>query len=170
MNQITHFRWAGLAYKQKNKQILHTSNGGIYSGELTGLIGPSGSGKTTTLMMLAGFETPTNGEIYLSNKAISKIPPYEREIGMVFQNYALFPHMTVQENLAFPLSVRKFSKSDIEKKVKTALFEGGMYLSDQIKAYDSAQNKGYIGTWKQFKSDLDNDPKAIPIDLRKFKS
>ena len=85
------------------------------------MLGPSGSGKTTTLMMLAGFETPTNGEIYLEKKPISKIPPYEREIGMVFQNYALFPHMTVQENLSFPLEVRKISKSDIQDKVKKAL-------------------------------------------------
>ena len=82
---------------------------------------PSGSGKTTTLMMLAGFETPTNGEIYLQTKPISKIPPYELEIGMVFQNYALFPHMTVQENLSFPLEVRKISKTDIQDKVKKAL-------------------------------------------------
>ena len=93
----------------------------ISKGEFVTMLGPSGSGKTTTLMMLAGFETPTNGEIYLSNKAISKIPPYEREIGMVFQNYALFPHMTVQENLSFPLEVRKISKDERENKVKKAL-------------------------------------------------
>ena len=74
----------------------------IPKGEFLTLLGPSGSGKTTMLMMLAGFETPTNGEIFLQDRPISKIPPYEREIGMVFQNYALFPHMSVQENLAFP--------------------------------------------------------------------
>ena len=85
------------------------------------MLGPSGSGKTTTLMMLAGFETPTNGEIFLDKNPISKIPPYEREIGMVFQNYALFPHMTVQENLSFPLEVRKISKSETEEKVKKVL-------------------------------------------------
>ena len=93
----------------------------ISKGEFVTMLGPSGSGKTTTLMMLAGFETPTNGEIYLSGKAISKIPPYEREIGMVFQNYALFPHMTVQENLSFPLEVRKIPKIERENKVKKAL-------------------------------------------------
>ena len=93
----------------------------ISKGEFVTMLGPSGSGKTTTLMMLAGFETPTNGEIFLDGKAISKIPPYEREIGMVFQNYALFPHMTVQENLAFPLEVRKIPKNEVEKKVKKAL-------------------------------------------------
>ena len=93
----------------------------IPKGEFLTMLGPSGSGKTTTLMMLAGFETPTNGEIYLDGDAISSIPPYKRGIGMVFQNYALFPHMTVNENLAFPLEVRKLNKSEIKEKVEKAL-------------------------------------------------
>ena len=93
----------------------------IEEGEFVTMLGPSGSGKTTCLMMLAGFETPTNGQIYLDNKVISDIPPHKRGIGMVFQNYALFPHMTVYENLAFPLRVRKVSKDDIDKKVDKAL-------------------------------------------------
>ena len=101
--------------------VVKNLNLNISKGEFVTMLGPSGSGKTTTLMMLAGFETPTNGEIFLENKPISKIPPYEREIGMVFQNYALFPHMTVQENLSFPLEVRKNSKSETEAKVKKAL-------------------------------------------------
>ena len=104
-----------------NVLVVKNLNLNIAKGEFVTMLGPSGSGKTTTLMMLAGFETPTNGEIYLEKKPISKIPPYEREIGMVFQNYALFPHMTVQENLSFPLEVRKISKSDIQDKVKKAL-------------------------------------------------
>jgi putative spermidine/putrescine transport system ATP-binding protein len=89
----------------------------IAQGEFLTLLGPSGSGKTTTLMMLAGFETPTHGEIYLDEQPIGNIPPHKRNIGMVFQNYALFPHMTVRENLAYPLQVRKQSKSDIKDKV-----------------------------------------------------
>jgi len=93
----------------------------IAEGEFITMLGPSGSGKTTCLMMLAGFETPTNGEIYLDGNPISNIPPHKRGIGMVFQNYALFPHMTVYENLAFPLKVRKFSKDEIDKKVEKAL-------------------------------------------------
>ena len=101
--------------------VVKNLNLNIAKGEFVTMLGPSGSGKTTTLMMLAGFETPTNGEIFLHGKPISKIPPYEREIGMVFQNYALFPHMTVQENLSFPLEVRKLSKSEINDKVKKAL-------------------------------------------------
>ncbi len=93
----------------------------IAEGEFITMLGPSGSGKTTCLMMLAGFETPTNGEIYLDGNPISNIPPHKRGIGMVFQNYALFPHMTVYENLAFPLRVRKISKEDTDKKVEKAL-------------------------------------------------
>ncbi|MBT7559454.1 MAG: ABC transporter ATP-binding protein, partial [Rhodobacterales bacterium] len=85
------------------------------------LLGPSGSGKTTCLMMLAGFETATNGDIRLDGNPINNIPPHKRGIGMVFQNYALFPHMTVGENLSFPLEVRKMGKSEREEKVKHAL-------------------------------------------------
>ena len=93
----------------------------IAEGEFVTMLGPSGSGKTTCLMMLAGFETPTNGEIYLDSHPISNIPPHKRGIGMVFQNYALFPHMTVYENLAFPLRVRKISKEETDKKIDKAL-------------------------------------------------
>ncbi len=93
----------------------------IAEGEFVTMLGPSGSGKTTCLMMLAGFETPTNGEIYLDSNPISNIPPHKRGIGMVFQNYALFPHMTVYENLAFPLKVRKIPKDEIDKKVDKVL-------------------------------------------------
>ena len=90
-------------------------------GEFLTMLGPSGSGKTTCLMMLAGFETATHGEIRLDGREINNIPPHKRGIGMVFQNYALFPHMTVNENLSFPLEVRGLGKSDREAKVKRAL-------------------------------------------------
>ena len=93
----------------------------IAKGEFLTMLGPSGSGKTTCLMMLAGFEPATHGEIYLDNVPINRVPPHKRGIGMVFQNYALFPHMTIGENLAFPLEVRKMSKSDRDAKVKKAL-------------------------------------------------
>ena len=93
----------------------------IPKGEFLTLLGPSGSGKTTCLMMLAGFETATHGDIRLDGKSVNNIPPHKRGIGMVFQNYALFPHMTVAENLSFPLEVRKIGKSDREAKVKRAL-------------------------------------------------
>ena len=90
-------------------------------GEFLTMLGPSGSGKTTCLMMLAGFETATHGDITLDGVSINNIPPHKRGIGMVFQNYALFPHMTVAENLSFPLEVRKMGKSERDEKVKRAL-------------------------------------------------
>jgi putative spermidine/putrescine transport system ATP-binding protein len=101
--------------------IVKDLNLDIRKGEFLTLLGPSGSGKTTSLMMLAGFETPTAGEIQLAGRAINNVPPHKRDIGMVFQNYALFPHMTVAENLAFPLSVRGMSKTDVSERVKRAL-------------------------------------------------
>lgn len=108
------------SYDGKNL-VVKNLNIDIPKGEFLTMLGPSGSGKTTCLMMLAGFETATNGEIKLGGQSINNIPPYKRGIGMVFQNYALFPHMTVGENLAFPLEVRKMDKSTREAKVKRAL-------------------------------------------------
>ncbi len=93
----------------------------IAKGEFLTMLGPSGSGKTTCLMMLAGFEPATHGEIFLDTRPINKVPPHKRGIGMVFQNYALFPHMTVEENLAFPLEVRRMSRDEARRRVAKAL-------------------------------------------------
>ena len=119
-NQFVKFDKVDKSYDGK-VLVVKDLNLDIAEGEFITMLGPSGSGKTTCLMMLAGFETPTNGEIYLDGNPISNIPPHKRGIGMVFQNYALFPHMTVYENLAFPLKVRKFSKDETDKKVEKAL-------------------------------------------------
>src|ERR1700686_4129671 len=81
--------------------VVRDLNLDIGRGEFLTLLGPSGSGKTTSLMMLAGFETATRGEIFLDGRPINPLPPERRDIGMVFQSYALFPHMTVAENVAF---------------------------------------------------------------------
>jgi len=93
----------------------------IGRGEFLTLLGPSGSGKTTTLNMLAGFERPTRGSITLDGRSVDRLPPYERNIGMVFQSYALFPHMSVADNVAFPLSVRKRPRAEIRDRVSRAL-------------------------------------------------
>jgi putative spermidine/putrescine transport system ATP-binding protein len=93
----------------------------VARGEFLTMLGPSGSGKTTVLMMVAGFETATHGDILLDKVPINNVPPHKRGIGMVFQNYALFPHMTVFENLAFPLQVRRMGKAEVESKVQRAL-------------------------------------------------
>lgn len=89
----------------------------IKAGEFFTFLGPSGCGKTTTLRMLAGFYYPTKGKILFDDRDVTRLQPNKRNIGMVFQNYALFPHMTVDENIAFGLQVRKFSKAEIQHKV-----------------------------------------------------
>lgn len=93
----------------------------IQKGEFITLLGPSGSGKTTILMIVAGFEKPTSGDIYINDEFMGYTPPFKRNIGMVFQNYALFPHMTVFENIAFPLGMRKLSHNEIATRVEEAL-------------------------------------------------
>lgn len=93
----------------------------IFDGEFFSLLGPSGSGKTTSLRMIAGFDRPTSGKILLYGKDVSNLPPYERDVNTVFQDYALFPHMTVGENVAYGLMIRKVSKSDREKRADEML-------------------------------------------------
>ena len=89
----------------------------INDGEFVVLVGPSGCGKSTTLRMIAGLEEISSGEIYLENQLLNNIIPANRDIAMVFQNYALYPHMTVYKNMAFGLKMRKFSKSFIKEKI-----------------------------------------------------
>ena len=91
------------------------------AGEFLTLLGPSGSGKTTTLMMVAGFTPPTSGKILLNGVSIGALAPERRNIGVVFQNYALFPHMTVFENVAFPLRMRRQSRALVEERVTASL-------------------------------------------------
>jgi spermidine/putrescine ABC transporter ATP-binding subunit len=93
----------------------------VGAGEFLTLLGPSGSGKTTTLMMIAGFETPTAGDIAIDGRSIIALPPYKRNIGMVFQNYALFPHLTVAENIAFPLRQRGIDRATRTRLVTESL-------------------------------------------------
>jgi putrescine transport system ATP-binding protein len=93
----------------------------IYEGELFALLGPSGCGKTTIMRMLAGFETPTSGKIIIDGEDILTIPAYERSVNMMFQSYALFPHMTVEQNIAFGLKQEKIAKDEIRHRVDEAL-------------------------------------------------
>jgi len=102
---------------------LHLS---IRKGEFISFLGPSGSGKTTTLMMVAGFEQPDRGEIRLAAKALNNVPPYKRNIGIVFQNYALFPHMTVRRNVEFPLNMRDMERRKRNTLVDKALAQLGL--------------------------------------------
>src|SRR6202161_1909482 len=93
----------------------------IGGGEFLTLLGPSGSGKTTTLMMIAGFEMPTAGDISIDGRSVVALPPHKRNIGMVFQNYALFPHLTVAENIGFPLRQRGIGRAERDRTVRDAL-------------------------------------------------
>ncbi len=93
----------------------------VRKGELLTILGPSGSGKTTLLKVVAGFEMPDEGEVLLGERRITTAPPARRDIGMVFQNYALFPHMTIAENIAFPLQMRKVPKAEIQRRVEDVL-------------------------------------------------
>ena len=101
--------------------VIEDLNLDIKKGEFISLLGPSGSGKTTLLMILAGFEKATSGSVSLDGTHIENLPPHKRGLGVVFQNYALFPHMTVAENIAFPLKMRRYSRSIIKQKVQKAL-------------------------------------------------
>ncbi|QEL24368.1 ABC transporter ATP-binding protein [Bosea sp. F3-2] len=93
----------------------------VARGEFVSLLGPSGSGKTTLLMMLAGFETPSGGSIHVDGRRVEHLPPHKREMGVVFQNYALFPHMTIAENVGFPLKMRGVARAERDARVKRAL-------------------------------------------------
>ena len=88
--------------------------------EFVVLVGPSGCGKTTTLRMVAGLEDITSGNIYIDDKVVNQLPPKDRDIAMVFQNYALYPHMTVYQNMAFGLTLRKFPREEIQQRVREA--------------------------------------------------
>ncbi len=98
----------------------------IRKGEFVTLLGPSGSGKTTTLSMIAGFEAPSEGDISINGRSLVSAPVHQRNIGVVFQNYALFPHMTAQENVAFPLRMRKLNAKDAMDRAKRALASVGL--------------------------------------------
>jgi ABC-type Fe3+/spermidine/putrescine transport system ATPase subunit len=93
----------------------------IAPGSFFTLLGPSGSGKTTTLMMVAGFAHPTRGEVFVDGAPVARLPPQKRDLGMVFQSYAVFPHLTVFDNIAFPLQIRRLPAAEIRQRVGQAL-------------------------------------------------
>ena len=120
--QARHVEFEGVSKSYDGRTlVVDDLNLGIGKGEFVTLLGPSGSGKTTILMMLAGFQTATAGEIRIAGRSVQDLPPRKRGIGMVFQNYALFPHMTVGQNLAFPLEVRGIAEAQRRERVGRAL-------------------------------------------------
>src|SRR5919108_4087820 len=109
-------------FKTYDKQpVLENINLSVEFGEFLTFLGPSGSGKTTLLRLVGGFERPDRGQILLKGAEISHLPPYKRRVNTVFQNYALFPHLNVAQNIAFGLQNLGLNKADIQQKVKCAL-------------------------------------------------
>jgi spermidine/putrescine transport system ATP-binding protein len=111
----------GISKSYGSSLIVNNLDLEIQDGEFLTILGPSGCGKTTTLRMIAGFETPDNGQVLLNKQDISQLPPYKRNVNTVFQNYALFPHLNVAENIAFGLHQKKLSKTEINKRVDEML-------------------------------------------------
>ncbi|MEC2020702.1 ABC transporter ATP-binding protein, partial [Bacillus velezensis] len=111
--------------------------------ELLVLVGPSGCGKSTTLRMIAGLESISEGKLYIDGDAVNDLPPKDRDIAMVFQNYALYPHMTVFDNMAFGLKLRKLPKKEIAERVRTAadILEIGHLLKRKPKALSGGQRQ-----------------------------
>ncbi|AJY73800.1 ABC transporter ATP-binding protein [Paenibacillus beijingensis] len=118
---ITHLAIKDVMKSYKKVKAVDNVNLEVKKGEFLTILGPSGSGKTTLLKLIAGFEEATEGSITLNRRNITNKKPYERNIGMLFQNYALFPHMTVVENIAYPLHIRNMEKKEIREKVKNML-------------------------------------------------
>lgn len=129
----------GKSYDAKTLSVRDV-NLSVRRGEFFTLLGPSGSGKTSCLMMLAGFERATVGEIRLAGRSLASVAPYDRNIGVVFQSYALFPHMTVAENVAFPLTVRKLGRGEVEERTKWIL--GMVRLDEYAGRYPSQLSGG----------------------------
>jgi spermidine/putrescine transport system ATP-binding protein len=133
----------------------------IRRGEFITLLGPSGCGKTTTLRMIAGFEQPTSGEIYLDGESVQGQPAYERNVNTVFQNYALFPHLNVYENVAFGLRIKKVAKAETDRRVKEVL------QMVQLQEYIHRKPDELSGGQKQrvaIARALVNNPKVLLLD------
>ena len=118
---MTNFELINVTKKFQDNVVVNNINLSIKSGELIALLGPSGCGKTTTLQMMAGFLELTSGDILLNGKSLKSVPPHLRNIGIVFQSYALFPHLNVFDNIAFGLRMRKYDVETIKKKVNEVL-------------------------------------------------
>lgn len=130
-------------YYEKQVHAIQDANVDIRDKEFVVLVGPSGCGKTTLLRMIAGLEEISEGEIYIGDRLVNNVQPKDRDIAMVFQNYALYPHMTVYDNMAFGLKLRKFSKPEIDKRVRDAarLLELENYLDRKPKALSGGQRQ-----------------------------
>ncbi len=147
--------------KYGDNHVVRNLNMEVHEGEFLTMLGPSGCGKTTTLRMIAGFETPTDGDIYIEGQKIQNTEPYDREVNTVFQNYALFPHMTIFENVAFGLAIKKVNKDEIKQRV-TEMLE-----LVQLAGYENRKPSQLSGGQKQrvaIARALINRPKVLLLD------
>ena len=130
-------------YPGASEPTVHGFNLEIADKEFIVLVGPSGCGKSTTLRMIAGLEEITDGELYIGDKLMNDVEPKDRDIAMVFQSYALYPHMTVYENMAFALKLRKMPKDEIDKRVRWAaeVLDITQYLERKPKALSGGQRQ-----------------------------
>lgn len=137
------FENATRKYEKLGKEAVNSLNLEVGDGEFLVLVGPSGCGKSTTLRMLAGLEPVNSGTIYIGGKDVTNIEPKDRDVAMVFQNYALYPHMTVADNMAFALQIQKVNKVEIEKRVKeaAALLDLSEFLERKPKALSGGQRQ-----------------------------
>ena len=148
-------------FKYSNEVILNHINLDIYDKEFITLLGPSGCGKTTTLRIIAGFETPQEGEVFFDGEKVNDLPPYKRNVNTVFQKYALFPHLNVFDNVAFGLKLKKLPKKEIEEKVKR------MLAIVDLKGYEKRPVKALSGGQQQrvaIARALVCDPKLVLLD------
>ena len=148
-------------FKYSNEVILNNINLDIYDKEFVTLLGPSGCGKTTTLRIIAGFETPQEGEVCFDGEKVNDLPPHKRNVNTVFQKYALFPHLNVFDNVAFGLKIKKLPKAEIEKKVKE------MLAIVDLKGYENRSVRSLSGGQQQrvaIARALVCDPKLVLLD------
>ncbi|NQZ74329.1 MAG: ATP-binding cassette domain-containing protein, partial [Dinoroseobacter sp.] len=124
-------------------EVLHHIEGDIQDGEFIVIVGPSGCGKSTLLRMVAGLETVTSGDISIGDQVVNSLEPADRDIAMVFQNYALYPHMSVRENMAYGLKIRKISKNEIDRRVQEAadILEIGQYHARKPRQLSGGQRQ-----------------------------
>jgi sn-glycerol 3-phosphate transport system ATP-binding protein len=124
-------------------EVIHRTDVTINDGEFVVMVGPSGCGKSTLLRMIAGLETTTDGEVRIAGKRVNEVEPKDRNIAMVFQNYALYPHMSVYDNMAYGLKIRKLAKDDIERRVQRAagILELGPYLQRKPRELSGGQRQ-----------------------------
>ena len=137
------FDHVGKVYPGSRERAVSDFTLDVVAGEFLVLVGPSGCGKSTTLRMVAGLELPTSGRIFIGGRDVTNLPPKDRDIAMVFQNYALYPHMTVRENMAFALRLRRFPKAEIARRVNAAAETLGLvsYLDRLPKALSGGQRQ-----------------------------